>query len=305
MKATVYVPATIGNVGPGFDCFGLCIGSLGDEICVELIKGPSEIRNIEGTDAESVPRDPEKNCTVVSAISMLRRLGSDFNVRVTSKKKIPVSGGLGSSAAASVGGALAALLATGKTADLKFVALAALDGEEFVAGRHLDNIAPCLAGGLTVVRDAHLLDFSRLKHHPDWWISVVTPTYRLDTKTSRSVLPSSVSRELMIAQMAHASSLILAFANDDVELAKRSLQDLYAEPHRAALLPNFLDAKKAALKAGALGASISGAGPTIFAISETRKIADLVMKDVVAVYGKISLMHVGRISQDGARQIDS
>lgn len=304
MKASVYVPATIGNVGPGFDCFGLCIGSLGDEITVELIEGPSEIGAIEGTDADSVPIDPLKNCTVVSAISMLRRLGSKLNVRITSKKNIPVSGGLGSSAAASVGGALGALLATGKNADMKFVALAALDGEEFVAGRHLDNIAPCIAGGLTVVRDPHSLDFSRLKAHPDWWITVVTPTNRLDTKISRSVLPDSVPKELMVAQMAHASSLILAFANNDSELAKRSIRDLYAEPHRAALLPGFLDAKAAALKAGALGASISGAGPTLFAISESRKIAEMVMEEVSAAYGKVSLTHVGRISQEGARQID-
>lgn len=304
MRATVYVPATIGNVGPGFDCFGLCIGSLGDTITVELKDGASEIAHVEGVDAMSVPLDPKKNCAIIAAESMLRRLGDGRGVRLSFKKTIPVSGGLGSSAAASVGGAMAALLATGKNAELRFIAMAALDGEQFVAGRHLDNIAPCLAGGLTIVRDMTMVDFTRLKTCPDWWLTVVTPSDRLDTKTARGVLPDHVSRELMVAQMAHASSLIMAFANQDPDLARRSLVDLYAEPHRSGLLPRFKEARMAALAAGALGASISGAGPTLFAISESRAIAETVMERVADAYGETSLTHVGRISRDGARQIE-
>lgn len=304
MRASVYVPATIGNVGPGFDCFGLCIGSLGDTVTVELIDGPSEIGHVTGVDAEALPRDAQKNCAVIAAESLLRRLGDKRGVRVSFRKSIPVSGGLGSSAAASVGGAMAALLASGKNADLRFVATAALDGEQFVAGRHLDNIAPCLAGGLTIVRETTTLDFTRLKVCPDWWITVVTPAGRLDTKTARSVLPTNVSRDLMVGQMAHAASLVMAFSNNDPELVRRALNDLYAEPHRSALLPGFSAAKKAAIAAGALGASISGAGPTMFALSESRPVAEAVMERVALAYGKTSLMHVGRISQDGARQVD-
>jgi homoserine kinase len=305
MRASVYVPATIGNVGPGFDCFGLCIGSLGDTVTVELINGPSEVADVEGVDADALPREAKKNCAIVAAESLLRRLGDTRGVSISFKKSIPVSGGLGSSAAASVGGAMAALLASEKKADLRFVATAALDGEQFVAGRHLDNIAPCLAGGLTIVRDTAALDFTKLKTCPDWWITVVTPAGRLDTKTARSVLPGQVSRDLMVAQMAHASSLVMAFANSDPDLVRRALNDLYAEPHRSPLLPGFGAAKKAALAAGALGASISGAGPTMFAISESRPVAEAVMKSIAEAYGTTSLMHVGRISQDGARQVDS
>ncbi len=303
MKASVFVPATIGNVGPGFDCFGLCVGSLGDIITIELTKNPSEIVATEGVDAAAVPKDPQRNCTVIAALSMLKMLGDTRNVRVSYKKQIPVSGGLGSSAAASVGGALGAILAAGKPIDRRLVALAALDGEESVAGRHLDNIAPCITGGLSIVRDTQSTDFSALAIIPNWWITVVTPAYRLDTKIARSVLPLEVKRELMVAQMAHASSLVLAFANNDPALASRALNDLYAEPCRSPLLPKFVEAKAAAIKAGALGASISGAGPTIFAISETEKIAINVRENICKIYGNTSLAHTSKIPTEGARQV--
>jgi homoserine kinase len=303
MKATVFVPATIGNVGPGFDCFGLCVGSLGDTITIELTTGPAEILTSEGLDAESIPKDPKRNCTVVAALSMLKMLGDSRRPRVSYKKQIPVSGGLGSSAAASVGGALGALLAVGKPIDRRLVALAALDGEELVAGRHLDNIAPCITGGLSIVRDSQSTDFSALAHIPNWWITVVTPSYRIETKTARSVLPKEVTRDLMITQMAHASSLVLAFANNDAQLASRALHDFYAEPFRRNLMPSFPEAKDAAIRAGALGASISGAGPTIFAISETESTAEKVRQDICKIYGKTSLAHICRIPPKGAHAV--
>jgi homoserine kinase len=303
VKSSVFVPATIGNVGPGFDCFGLCVGNLGDTITIELTNGQSEIVSSEGIDAASIPKDPNRNCTVVAALSMLKMLGDSRQVRVSYKKQIPVSGGLGSSAAASVGGALGALLAVGKPIDRRLVALAALDGEELVAGRHLDNIAPCITGGLSIVRDTKSTDFSALLHIPNWWITVVTPAYRLDTKTARSVLPIDVNRDLMVAQMAHASSLVLAFANNDPQLTSRALHDLYAEPIRSSLLPNFIEAKAAALKAGALGASISGAGPTIFAISETEKIAVGARDQICKIYGTTSVAHTSKIPTEGAHAV--
>jgi len=304
MKAKVFVPATIGNVGPGFDCFGLCVGGLGDTITIELTSGPSEVLTSFGIDADSIPTDPKRNCTVVAALSMLKMLGDSRRVIVSYNKQIPVSGGLGSSAAASVAGALGALLAVGKPIDRRLVALAALDGEELVAGRHLDNIAPCITGGLSIVRDTQSTDFSALTTIPNWWITIVTPSYRLDTKTARSVLPLNVSRVLMVAQLAHASSLVLAFANQDTNLLARALQDLYAEPFRSPLLPNFIEAKEAALKAGALGASISGAGPTIFAISESEKIADNVREKICNIYGSTSLAHTSKIPSEGARAVE-
>jgi len=303
MKVSVFVPATIGNVGPGFDCFGLCVGELGDIITIELTSGPSEILSCEGLDAESIPLDPSRNCTVVAALSMLKMLGDPRSVRVSYKKKIPVSGGLGSSAAASVGGALGALLALGKSIDRSIIAKAALDGEELVSGRHLDNIAPCITGGLSIVLDTHTTDFSALSFTPNWWITVVTPSYRLDTKTARAILPQEVTKELMVAQLAHASSLVLGFANNDTALTSRALKDYYAEPGQSTLLPRFLEAKQAAMHAGALGASISGAGPTIFAISETEKIADQVRRDICEIYGNTSLAHISKIPTVGARQV--
>ncbi len=304
MKARVFVPATIGNVGPGFDVLGLAIEGLGDHFTVELVPRAqgSRIVAVTGRDADLIPRGVADNCTAIAALSMLDRLGLDHAVHVTIERRLPVSGGLGGSAAASVGGALAALLASGNNAASTLVLLAALDGEQRVAGRHLDNIAPAFFGGLCICRAVDPPDVATVTIRGDWWLTVVTSTQKLATKAARQVLPELVARRDMVTQMAHTAGVVAAFANGDHELLRRSLVDHFAEPRRAPLIEGFRDVRDAAFGAGALGCSISGAGPTLFAVSATEGTARRCCAAMISAFRPLAAEgHVGPIASRGAR----
>lgn len=305
MKARVFVPASVGNVGPGFDVLGLAVDGLGDVIEVEIVDGPSRVANVTGRDADAVPRDAKANCAVIAAEAMLARLGmSGRGVSLSIERALPISGGLGSSAAASVGGALAVAKAAGKDVSHDRIMLAALEGEAKVAGRHLDNIAPCVFGGLCLVREVQPADVVSLKIAGEWWVTLVTPNMKLATKTARGVLPENVTRSLLVQQMANTAGVVAAFTMGDHALMRRSLHDLLAEPSRASLIPHFTDVKAAALGAGALGCSISGAGPSIFAISDRERTARHAGDAMVSAFGSVgAAFHVGKPSQKGAHQV--
>ena len=260
---TVFAPGSVGNVGPGFDILGLAIDGLGDRVTVELGKsGPVIVR---GRDAELVPTDPAKNAASIAANAMIRNRAT---FQITIDKGLPVSGGMGGSAASSVAGALAAALAIGADVSNEDIMTAALEGEMFVSGRHLDNIAPITLGGLVLSRSIDPIDAVPLKVPDNWSVALITPRVRIETKQARAILPQQWDRS-WIQQMANTAALIAAFASGDGALARRALDDLYAEPRRAPMIPHFAEVKRAALDAGAFGCSISGSGPTIFAIVDT------------------------------------
>lgn len=304
-QATVYAPASIGNVGPGFDVLGLAVEGLGDKITVTIIDEPeSRIGTITGRDADLVPRRPRENCAAIAALSVLRRVGDQRQVEVSIHRELPLAGGLGASAAASVGAALATMYALGQKLSTDLLLAAALDGEEQVAGRHLDNIAPSLLGGLCVCLSTTPPDVARVPIKGDWWLAIATPAFKLTTKKARGVLPSLVSQEDFVQQMAHTSALITAFASGDHALAMRALKDIYAEPRRAPLINGFTDAKKAAVEAGALGCSISGAGPSIFALCSAQDIAQRAAHAMSQALEPLeSKTHVGRVDLTGARRV--
>ncbi len=299
----VFVPATIGNVGPGFDALGLAVDGLGDVISLELIDGPSEIGEVTGLDAELIPRDASKNATVIAAEALLAKHHSKKGVRVSFDRRLPVSGGLGASAAASVAGAFAAALALQINTDHNSVMKAALSGEAYVAGRHLDNIAPCACGGLTLVLSVDPIRVFNLPLKDHWWITLITPNVKLDTKVSRKVLPESLKQNEWVDVMAHAIGVSHGFSHESTDLIKSSLNDSYAEPRRSPLVPGFDSIKKAALDHGALGCSLSGAGPTIFAISDNRETANKCLEAMSKVAPDATVKHVGRVSHKGARAL--
>jgi homoserine kinase len=261
----VFAPGSIGNVGPGFDVLGLAVGGLGDTVSVEA--GFSQPVEVRGRDAELIPTDPAKNAAAIAAYAMLRRLGRTDPLAITVDKGLPMSGGIGGSAASSVAGAYAAALACGATPSSDDIILAALEGEEAVSGRHLDNIAPITLGGLVLSRSIEPLDVVKLPV-PDWVVILVRPAVRIETKKARAILPDLWDRVSWTRQMANTAALIHGFGTADGALVRRAMEDLYAEPRRAPLIPHFDAIKRAALDGGAFGCSISGSGPTIFAISE-------------------------------------
>jgi homoserine kinase len=298
---TIFSPATIGNVGPGFDVLGLAIEGLGDTINAEPTDGPFEIIEVTGRDAELIPKDPEKNAASIAARALLQQVNDPRGLRIWLNKGLPISGGLGGSAASSVAGALAAAEVYGHKVSLRTLLDAALAGESAVSGRHLDNIAPCILGGFTLVLTQEPPEVIALPIHSDWWIAVCTPNVKIETRAARAVLPLQWERSGWVQQMANTAALVHAFAIGDEDLVRRSLDDVYAEPRRAPLIPNFFAVKQAALSNGAFGCSISGAGATVFALCPNPAEAERCLTAMQKAFDTVaSVGHIGRIARKGA-----
>ncbi|HXH93822.1 MAG TPA: homoserine kinase [Thermoanaerobaculia bacterium] len=304
MSATAFAPGSIGNVGPGFDVLGLAIDGIGDRVTVALTDGDARVDNITGVDAALVPLDPQRNAAAIAAVAWLRAHGDSRNPIVTIDKGLPLSGGLGGSAASSVAGAFAAALAMGSETSPIELAAAALQGEMTVAGEHLDNIAPAILGGLALSRSVRPIDIIALKVAADWRLALVTPDVRIQTKAAREVLPSTSGRAVWVQQMANTAGVVHAFATGDGELLRRALDDRYAEPRRAALIPHFNAVKRAALDVGAFACTISGSGPTLVAICADDDIAHRVTAAMQTAFEQVrSIARVSPIARQGVRAV--
>lgn len=301
--ATAFAPGSIGNVGPGFDVLGVAVDGIGDKVTVELTQGEGRVEAVTGIDSELVPRDSTRNCAAIAADAYLQPFG--YRAIVSVEKGLPLAGGMGGSAASSVAGAYAAALALGQSPDLREILAAALEGEAVVAGRHLDNIAPSTVGGLALTRSVDPIDVVRIPIGAAWWIALVTPRVRIQTREARALLPDQIGRKEWIQQMANTTALACAFAAGDAELVRRSLHDHYAEPRRAKLIPRFAEVKRAALDAGAIGCSISGSGPTVFALAEQEETARSCGEAMRSAFGEVeSTARVGAIATEGARRAE-
>jgi len=301
VKATAFAPGSIGNVGPGFDVLGLAVDGIGDRVTVEL-GDEARIEDVTGRDAELVPRDPSRNSASLGASAWLRLNGVHREPIVTIHKGLALSGGLGGSAASACAGAYAAAIAAGREPTTRAIIAAALEGESAVAGRHLDNIAPCVLGGLALVRSVEPIDVIALPVGAPWWIVLVTPEVRVETKAARAILPMECDRATWIQQMANTTALAHAFAIGDGDLLSRALDDRYAEPRRASLIPHFHEVKRAALHHGAFGCSISGSGPTVFAVTANAEVAKKCAFAMQAAFAEVpSTVHAAPIATQGVR----
>ncbi|MBI5508693.1 MAG: homoserine kinase [Deltaproteobacteria bacterium] len=303
----MFAPGSVGNVGPGFDVLGLAVSGIGDTVSVELDTDATEVR-VRGRDARLIPTAPEHNAAAIAAFAYLERKRYRGGLRLDLEKGLPLSGGLGGSAASSVGGALAAALAFGARFDPEAILTAAAAGEAAVAGRHYDNLAPCLFGGVTLlvppVAGDQVPHVARIPPARPWVLALVTPAFRLPTKRARAILPRHSARALWVPQMARTAALVHAIATGDEGLATLALDDLYAEPLRARLIPHFDRVKRAALGAGAIGCSVSGAGPTLFALCRSRASAARCAAAMRRAFAPLAAtVHVGGIAATGARRI--
>lgn len=304
MSGSAFAPGSIGNVGPGFDVLGLAVDGIGDTVSIELTDGPASIAEITGRDAELVPRDASRNTAAIAAVAWLRAHDDRRNPIVTIAKGLPLAGGLGGSASSSVAGAYAACVAAGGSADPVEIIAAALEGESTVAGRHLDNIAASVLGGLTISRSVDPIDAIAVPVSASWWVALVTPQIRIETRAARAILPMEWKRSSWVQQMANTTALAHAFHTGDSALLSRALDDGYAEPLRRTLIPHFDEAKRAALDAGAFGCSISGSGPTTFAICEDEASGRRCATAMQQAFGEIrSTTHVGPIARQGVRRV--
>ncbi len=309
--AVVFAPATIANVAVGFDILGFPIESVGDQITVERVEVqqgqlPVSISEIQGVET-ALPKDPAQNTATVGLLQLVKDLKLTHGFRVSIRKGIPLGSGMGGSAASSVGALVAAnaLLDVSLSKDvlLKY----ALMGEYVASGSaHPDNVAPCLYGGLTLVSAIDPIATISIPFPAEIICVLVHPHIRLDTRVSRSVLKPEIPMTAFVRQSANLAGFIAGCFQKDLKQIAKSLQDVIVEPQRAALIPGFHSVKKAAIQAGALGCSISGSGPSIFAWTKNSEVAAKVRN---AMMGSLKNENVeadswiSPVSQQGARLI--
>lgn len=308
-RVRVFAPGGIGNIGPGLDVLGCALTGTGDVVELEWAErqGPEPLWIAEPGHPE-LPTDPKRHAAGIAALEVLRasamHLSRGIVMRV--EKGVPLAGGQGGSAASAVAGAVAANALLGNPLNENQLLAAALDAEAAVAGRHADNVAPALLGGVILVRTVDPLDVVRLPFPPALRVVLVRPDQQLRTADARAVLPKSIDRATVIRQMANVAAMVAAFASGDLALLGRALDDRIAEPARSSLLPGCAEAKSAALGAGAIGCSISGAGPTSFAFAPDDGTAAQIAEAMCAAYasrGVSATSRVARIDERGARVV--
>lgn len=304
-----YAPASIGNLAAGFDSLGAALAPLdgsrlGDEVALAPADRPS--LRCEGPFASQLPADPDQNLAWAAVRAFEARLGRPVPpLTLTLSKNLPVGSGLGSSATTIV----ATLVALNHTlgAPLDPAALLEAAGEAECGssgGRHLDNVAPALLGGLRLLSpDGAAL---ALPWPEDLRLVVASPDFSLTTREARAVLPAQVPLSLAVDHGRNLATLVHALHTGDTAHLRLALRDLLAEPHRAALVRGFRGVQQAALEAGALGCSLSGAGPAVFAVAWHPDLdaVGAAMAEAWARQGVATRLHLCALAVQGARILE-
>lgn len=306
-EITVFAPATIGNVGVGFDILGLAIHEPGDEVTLRKRKKPGvAIMSISGDD-QRLPREAYKNTAGVAVIQFLEYIHAAEGVDLELHKMMPMASGLGSSAASAVAAVFAANELFGRPLSRKHLLPFVMEAERVACGApHADNAAPSLLGGLVLIRSYDPLDVIQITTPKNLHVAVVHPNVEVRTEEARQLLGDTISLKKAVTQWGHAAGFITGILTHDFDLIGRSLQDVVAEPLRAGLIPGFYPVKHAALKAGALGSNISGSGPSVFALCQSGAVAQRVgraMQTAFLAHKIASDLYISEVNQDGPRVI--
>lgn len=284
----VWAPATVANVAIGYDILGFAIDGPGDEIILKKgTKKGLKIVKITGAN-NKLPFDPEKNTAGFAALRLLEELGlQDEPLEMTIRKKMPFGSGLGSSAASAAAGVFAVNELFKTQLHKSKILKHAVAGEQIADGAwHADNVAPSLLGGMTLIRDNATLDVHKLYIPKGLQVVVIYPRIEVLTKDSRAILSDKITLDQHIAQSGNLGGFIVGMYNSDFDLIQRSLQDIIIEPQRAQLIPEFYTMKEAAMEAGALGFSISGAGPSMFALTNNTLVSENILEAAKKIYKK-------------------
>jgi homoserine kinase len=266
-ECTAFAPGSIGNVACGFDVLGLALEGPGDQVTARRIQEPGvRIASIKGDDGR-LTHEPRENTAGAAAQAILDHLGLDTGVELHLTKGLPLSAGLGGSAASAVAAVLAVDGLYESTLPSEVLLTCALTGETVAAGAgHPDNAAPSLLGGLVLVPDWKPLRCIELRVPEELTAVHVHPHMEMETRWAREVLSNHVALNDAVAQWGNTAALVTGLFREDWELIARSVEDRIAEPLRASAIPGFYQVKEAALNHGALAASLSGSGPSLFAL---------------------------------------
>lgn len=329
-RLRVFAPATVANLGPGFDVLGLALSAPGDLLEAELSDRPGVVIVEVTGDEGALSRDPEKNVAGRAAADVLRRAGlrsssfveargsaakaadsatSERGVRLWLHKQMPLASGLGSSGASSAAGAVAVNELLGRPLTQHDVLLAAMEGERVASGApHADNVAPSVMGGIVLIRSYDPLEILSLPVPRDLHIVVVHPHCNVSTAEARALVKGrTYSLDQIVANLGNIAALVAGLYQNDLALIGRSIRDRLVEPVRAELIPGFAAVKNAALQSGALGCSIAGSGPSVFGFSGDAGTAQTVGAAMRAAFrsaaGLDSEVYVGKVSSEGARVV--
>ena len=288
-RIKIKAPATVANLSCGFDVLGLCLDNPFDEI--EVIKKPKKevVIDIIDSSYSNIPSNPKENTGGVPALCIIDDLNLDFGFNIKIKKGIPLCGGLGSSASTASGVVFAINKLLNDKLSIKQMLKYSLKGESVsVVNPHADNIAPCLLGGLTLIRDTKSLDIVKVPIS-DYYISLIHPHLHISTQEARNMLPKNIKLSSAITQWGNIAGLVLGFTLNDNKLISRSMNDVIIEPVRSSLIEGFDHIKNNALALGALGCSISGSGPTIFALCENEDVAQNILDFSKSFYQSLDM----------------
>jgi len=335
-ELTVFCPATVSNVGPGFDLLGFALEQPGDQLIVR--RNDEGILRLIDQSGTGLPTDPAKNVAAIAVKALLEALhemdmlkeqeaiqdppaqpvkgthsrpeplaaqhtGPGFDLIFT--QKINPGSGLGSSAASSV----AAVVGVNELLGAPLTAAAllpyAMEGEEAASGSyHADNVAPALLGGVTLIRGYDPLDIKHIPYPADLYCAVAHPDLQFNTMEGRKVIPAEVPLHTAVAQAGNLAGLVAGLTTSDYGLISRSVVDLFAEPYRTGKLPEFNLLRKKTVEAGALGSGLSGSGPAVFSLCRGEDIARsvaTVMEEHFRQHGIGCQTYTSRVSEVGCR----
>lgn len=305
----IFCPATIANLNCGFDVLGTCLDGIGDEMIIRKSTDKGiRITKIKGA---NLPLETEKNVAGVAALAIckeaIQRVSFEYGFEIEIHKKIKAGSGIGSSSASAAGAVFGINELLGKPFSKHELVDFAMKGEAVASGcEHADNVTPCLLGGFTLVRGYNPLDVIRIESPSELYAVVLHPHIEVKTADARAVLSPNVTLQNAITQTGNLGGFIAGLYTNDYDLIGRSLKDVLIEPLRKHLIPNFDEVKNAAILNGALGAGISGAGPSIFALCKGQEKAEKVAFAMSESYQKTGIMfdmHISRINPNGVKLI--
>jgi len=267
-NVSVIAPASIANLGPGFDIFGLAMQEPHDTVIASRTEIPGvKVVSVDGVGAKGITLNPSKNTAAVAAAKVLEMGRADFGLELRIEKGVRICSGMGSSGASAAGGAFAAnQLLEGPLSTTALVECAACGEAVMSGGFHADNVAPSLLGGFTIIRSYHPLEVVRIAPPRNLGIVACLPDILVPTKEARGVLPKSVALEKLVVQTGNAAGFVAAMCSGDILLLGRCASDAIVEPARAVLVPCLAEAKEAAMRAGAAGSFLGGSGPCVAAL---------------------------------------
>lgn len=299
----IFSPATVANVGCGFDVLGFCLDKVGDEMVVKKSQRKGIfITKIEGFE---LPYDVHENVAGVSALAMYAELDVDFGFEIEIYKQIKPGSGIGSSAASAVGSVFGMNYLLGNPFSKIELIKFAMKGEAVASkSEHADNIAPAVLGGFTLVKQSNPLEVIQLPSPDALHAVIVHPQIEIKTADSRAVLPKNIPLSDAISQWSNVGSLVHALHTSDYNLMGKSLIDVVIEPHRSKLIPNFKSLRKISLEYGALGCTISGSGPSLFSLCKGLENAKKVEANQRALMANTDIpfeTHVSIINKEGIK----